>query len=541
MAAADYDVLIRGGTLYDGLGGPPVVGDVAVSGDTIVAVGPALPGRGRLELDARGLAVAPGFINMLSWANESLLHDGRSPSDIRQGVTLEVLGEGWSMGPLNDALRAELSGEQTDIRYEIDWTTLGEYLDGLVRRGVSCNVASFVGATTLRIHQLGHVNRPPTPAELARMCALARQALEEGAVGVSSALIYAPATFAETNELVALAAVAAEYDALYASHIRNEGDGLLEALEEFLTIAERAGCRAEVYHLKASGRANWPKLPAALARLEAARAAGRPVGADIYPYHASSTGLDSVMPPWVQEGGRKAWIARLKDPAVRARVKQEMNTSTKDWDNGWLAAGSPENIILVGFRRAHLKPLAGRTLAQVAAQRGTSPEDTAIDLVIEDESNVGAAFFSMSEDNVRRAIRVPWITFCSDAQSVAAEGVFLKRSPHPRTYGAFARLLGRYVRDEGLVPLEQAIHRLTALPAANLRIARRGRLAAGYFADVVVFDPATIADRATFDRPHEYAVGVRDVLVNGVPVLREGEHTGARPGRVVRGPGYRGI
>ncbi len=539
MAEADCDVLIRGGTLYDGLGGPPVVGDVAVSGDTIVAVGPALPGRGRLELDARGLAVAPGFINMLSWANESLLHDGRSQSDIRQGVTLEVLGEGWSMGPLNDALKAELTEEQTDIRYEIDWTTLGEYLDGLVRRGVSCNVASFVGATTLRIHQLGHVDRPPTPAELARMCALARQALEEGAVGVSSALIYAPATFAETNELVALAAVAAEYDALYASHIRNEGDGLLEALEEFLTIAERAGCRAEVYHLKASGRANWPKLPAALARLEAARAAGRPVGADIYPYQASSTGLDSVMPPWVQEGGRKAWIARLKDPAVRARVKQEMNTPTKEWDNGWLAAGSPDNIILVGFRQEHLKPLAGRTLAQVAAERGTSPEDTAIDLVIEDESNVGAAFFSMSEDNVRRAIRVPWITFCSDAQSVAAEGVFLKRSPHPRTYGAFARLLGRYVRDEGLVPLEQAIHRLTALPAANLRIARRGRLAAGCFADIVVFNPATIADRATFDRPHQYAVGVRDVLVNGVPVLRDGEHTGARPGRVVRGPGYR--
>jgi len=541
VAEADYDVLIRGGTLYDGGGGPPVVGDVAVRGDTLVAVGPGLPGRGRLELDARGLAVAPGFINMLSWANESLLHDGRSQSDIRQGVTLEVLGEGWSMGPLNDALEAELVEEQGDLRYEIDWTTLGEYLDGLVRRGVSCNVASFVGATTLRIHELGHADRPPTPTELERMCALARQALEEGAVGVSSALIYAPATFAATDELVALAAVAAECDGLYASHIRNEGDGLLEALDEFLTIAERSGCRAEVYHLKASGRANWPKLPEMLARLETARASGRPISADMYTYHASSTGLDSVMPPWVQEGGRKAWIARLKDPAVRARVKQEMNTPTRAWDNGWLAAGSPENIILVSFRQEHLKPLAGRTLAQVAAERGASPEDTAIDLVIEDQSNVGAAFFSMSEDNIRREIRVPWITFCSDAQSVAAEGVFLKRSPHPRTYGAFARLLGRYVRDEGLAPLEQAIHRLTALPAANLRIARRGRLAAGYFADIVVFDPATIADRATFDRPHQYAVGVRDVLVNGVPVLRDGEHTGARPGRVVRGPGYRGV
>jgi len=535
----EYDVLVRDGWLYDGSGAPPQVGNLGIRGDTIAAVGRLGAARGRVEIDARGLAVAPGFINMLSWANESLIHDGRSQSDIRQGVTLEVLGEGWSMGPLNDALKQEQREQQGDVRYDIEWTTLGEYLDWLVQRGVSCNVASFVGATTLRIHEIGHANRAATPTELERMCALARQAMEEGAMGVSSALIYAPSIFADTNELIALARVAAAYDGMYISHLRNEGDSLLEAFDEFLTIAREAGVRAEVYHIKASGRANWHKLDTLLDRVEDARRAGLPITADMYTYNASSTGLDSVMPPWVQEGGWKAWVERLKQPAVRARVKQEMNTPTRDWDNGWLACGSPENIILVGFRKQHLKPLAGKTLAQVAALRGTSPEDTALDLVIEDEGNVGAAFFTMSEDNIRKEIRVPWISFCSDAQSIAAEGIFLQRRPHPRTYGAFARLLGRYVREERLIPLEEAIRRLTALPAANLKVERRGRLRPGYFADVVVFDPATIADRSTFQDPHQYAVGVRHVLVNGVPVLRDGEHTGALPGRVVRGPGWR--
>ena len=535
---ADHDVLVRGGTIYDGTGAAPVVGDVATSADRVTAVG-ATQGRGHVEIDARGLAVAPGFINMLSWANEALLHDGRSQSDLRQGVTLEVLGEGWSMGPLSDALKAEQVAEQGDVKYDVAWTTLGEYLDYLVGRGISCNVASFVGATTLRIHQMGHENRRPTSAELDRMRALVREAMAEGAVGVSSALIYAPSIFADTDELVALAEVAAECAGMYISHIRNEADNLLEAFDEFLTIARRARIRAEVYHIKASGRANWHKLDELLVRIEAARHEGLPITADMYTYNASSTGLDSVMPPWVQEGGRKAWIERLKDPTIRARVKHEMNTPTKEWDNGWLAAGTPENIILVGFKREALKPLAGQTLAAVAAARGTAPDDTAIDLVIEDESNVAAAFFSMSEENVRKEIRVPWISFCSDAQSVATEGVFLKRSPHPRTYGTFARLLGRYVRDEKLIPLEEAIRRLTSLPAANLRVQGRGRLAPGYFADVVVFDPATIQDQATFGQPHRYATGVQHVLVNGVPVLRDGEHTDARPGRVVRGPGWR--
>jgi N-acyl-D-amino-acid deacylase len=536
----DCDILIRNGSIYDGLGGSPVATDLAVRGDKIVALGPRTQFRARAEIDAAGLAVAPGFINMLSWAGEALIHDGRSQSDIRQGVTLEVMGEGWSMGPLNAALKQEQLEQQGDVKYDIKWTTLGEYLDWLTQRGVSCNVASFVGATTLRIHELGHANRRATPAELYRMCALVRQAMEEGAMGVASALIYAPSIFADTDELIALAEVAARYDGMYISHLRNEADSLLEAFDEFMTIARRANIRAEVYHIKASGRTNWPKLDELLARIEAARAEGLAVTADMYTYNASSTGLDSVMPPWVQEGGRKAWIERLKDPAIRERVKREMNTPSKDWDNGWVSCGTPQNIILVGFKQEHLKPLAGKTLAEVAALRGTPPEDTALDLVVEDESNVGAAFFTMSEENVRKEIQVPWISFCSDAQSIATEGVFLKRSPHPRTYGSFARVLGQYARDENLIPLADAIRRLTSLPATNLKIDRRGCLAPGYFADVVIFDPATIADRSTFKQPHQYSVGVRHVLVNGVPVLRNGEHTGATPGRVVRGPGWRG-
>lgn len=535
----EFDVLIRNGTIYDGLGHPPVVGHVALAGDTIAAVGALRAARGRIELDATGLAVAPGFINMLSWANEALIHDGRSQSDIRQGVTLEVLGEGWSMGPLNAALKQEQLEQQGDVRYDVEWTTLGEYLDFLVRRGITPNVASFVGATTLRIHEVGHADRRPTPPELDNMRALLRQGMEEGALGVSSALIYAPSIYADTEELVALAEVAAEYGGMYISHLRNEADSLLEAFDEFLAIARRARISAEVYHIKASGRANWHKLDELLARIETARAAGLPITADMYTYHASSTGLDAVMPPWVQEGGRQAWIARLRDPGIRARVRQEMNTPATTWDNGWLSAGSPENIILTGFKQERLKPLAGKTLAEVAAARGTPPEDTAFDLVVEDENNVGAAFFTMTEDNIRKEIQVPWISFCSDAQSIATEGVFLKRSPHPRTYGAFARLLGKYVREERLISLAEAIRRLTSLPADNLKLQRRGRLAPGYFADVVVFDPATIADRSTFKQPHQYAVGMRHVFVNGVQVLKDGEHTGAKPGQVVRGPGWR--
>lgn len=536
------EILIRGGTVYDGSGGEPYRGDVAIKGDRIIAVEPTASARLRAEtvIDAGGLAVAPGFINVLSWAGEALLVDGRSQSDIRQGVTLEVMGEGWSMGPWNDAQKRECLEEQGDLKYAVEWTTLGEYLDHLVRRGVSCNVASFVGATTIRIHELQYTDRRPTPEELERMKSLVREAMREGAIGLSSALIYVPATFADTDELVALASAAAEFGGMYVSHMRNEGDQLLEAFDEFLEIARRAKCRAEVYHIKASGRANWPKYETLLNRIGALRERGEPISADMYSYHASSTGLDSIMPPWVQEGGLKTWVNRLRDPAIRARVKAEMNAALNTWDNGWRCAGGAEGILLVSFRTPALKPLAGRTLAEVARERGRPAEDVAMDLVVEDESNCGAAFFSMSEDNVRRAIRTPWITFCSDAQSVSAEGVFLQRNPHPRTYGAFARVLGKYVREERLIPLEQAIHRLTALPAANLRIQDRGRLAPGCFADVTVFDPARIIDKATFKQPHQYAVGVEHVLVNGVPVIRNGDHLGAKPGRVVRGPGWRG-
>ncbi len=536
-----YDVLIRGGTVYDGGGGEGFAGDVGIRSDTIALCGPsgvAGTARGALEIDAGGMAVAPGFINMLSWAVVSLIEDGRSQSDIRQGVTLEVFGEGGSMGPWNEAMKREDRERQGDVKYEIEWTTLGEYLDYLVRRGVSCNVASFVGATTVRIHELGYADRPPAPDELARMCDLVRRAMAEGALGVGSSLIYAPAFYAQTPELIALASAAAESRGRYISHLRSEGNALYEALDELLTIAQQAACGAEIYHLKAAGRSNWSKLDGTIERIEAARASGVDVTADMYTYPASSTGLDASMPPWVQEGGHRAWLERLKEPAVRERVRQEMRTPTDRWENMFVETG-PEGMLLVSFKNPALRHLTGKTLAEVAALRGTSPEDAAMDLVIEDDSRVGTIYFSMSEDNVRKQMALPWVSFGSDAQSLAAEGVFLRTNTHPRAYGTFARVLGKYVRDERALSLAEAIRRLTAFPAENLKLERRGRLAPGYFADVVVFDPATVQDHATYDRPHQYATGVVHVFVNGVHVLKDGEHTGAKPGRVVRGPGWR--
>jgi N-acyl-D-amino-acid deacylase len=536
----DHDVVIRGGMLYDGTGAPPAAGGVAIRGDSIVRVGDVDGLRGRTEVDAGGLAIAPGFINMLSWATESLLHDGRAQSDVRQGVTLEVFGEGWSMGPLNDAMKEQMLREQGDIRYDVAWTTLAEYLEHLERRGVSVNVASFIGATTVRIHELGHADRAPSADELARMQDLVRLAMRDGALGVGSSLIYAPAFYADTDELVALVRAAAEHGGMYISHMRSEANRLLEAVDELVRIARDADAPAEIYHLKAAGQANWGKLEDVIRKVEAARADGLRITANMYTYTAGATGLDAAMPPWVQEGGYDAWAARLRDPATRARVIREMRTPTDAWENLLLLAGSPDRAILVGFKADSLKRLTGRTLADVAAERGQSPEETAIDLVIRDGSRVGTVYFMMSEDNVRRQIALPWMSFGSDAEALAPEGEFLLSNPHPRAYGTFARLLGRYVRDEGVIPLEEAVRRLTTLPAANLGLRRRGRLAAGYHADVVIFDPATIADHATFERPHQYATGVRDVFVNGVPVLRDGEHTGATPGRVVRGPGWTG-
>ncbi|MCG3157470.1 MAG: D-aminoacylase [bacterium] len=534
-----YDLVIRNGMIYDGSGAEPYAGDVAINADTIAALGRIENAAAAREIDARGLAVAPGFINMLSWATVSLLEDGRSQSDLRQGVTLEIFGEGWSEGPLNEKMKQEVLEQQGDIRYEVSWTTLGEYLNHLEQRGISTNVASFVGATTVRIHELGYENRPPTAAELERMKALVRQAMAEGALGVASSLIYAPAFYAQTEELIELCKVAAEYDGLYISHLRSEGNRLLEAVEELLHIARSAGLPAEIYHLKAAGQSNWHKLDEVIAKIEAARAQGLRITADMYNYTAGATGLDAAMPPWVQEGGYQAWAQRLRDPALRRRVLAEMTTPSDEWENLMLHAG-PENVLLVGFKADSLKYLTGQSLAEVAQRRGKAPAETAMDLVIQDGSRVEAVYFLMSEENLKEQMRLPWMSFCSDAASQAPEGNFLKSSVHPRAYGNFARLLGKYVRQEGVITLPEAIRRLTALPAANLGLPRRGLLARGHFADVVVFDPAAIQDHATYAQPQQYATGVVHVFVNGTQVLRDGEHTGARPGRVVRGRGAQG-
>jgi N-acyl-D-amino-acid deacylase len=531
-----YDLVIRGGTLYDGSGAAPVAGDVAIRGDRIVAVG-KVEGKGRTEVPANGMAVAPGFINMLSWATESLIADPRSQSDIRQGVTLEVMGEGWSMGPMNAVMKAQETERQGDIKYPIEWTSLGDYLGWLEKRGIATNVASFVGAATVRVHELGEGDVDPTPEQLARMQALVRQAMNEGALGVGSSLIYAPGSYAETDELVALTREAAQCGGMYISHMRSEGDRLEQAVDELIEISRRSGAPAEIYHLKMAGRDNWGKLAPVVEKVEAARAAGQRITADMYTYTAGATGLDAAMPTWVQAGGLEAWIERLKDPAIRARVAAEMKGPGSNWENLYHGAGA-DKMILSGFKNDALKPLTGKTLAEVAAMRGKSPEETAMDLVVEDGSRVGTVYFLMSEDNVRRQVQLPWMSFGSDAASQSAEGVFLKSGAHPRTYGNFARLLGRYVRDEKLIPLEEAVYRLTTLPATNLGIKERGALKPGYHADVVIFDPAAIADRSTFEKPHQYSVGVRDVFVNGVAVLKDGEPSGATPGRAVRGAGW---
>jgi N-acyl-D-amino-acid deacylase len=533
-----FDTVIRGGTIYDGSGGAPYTGDVAIKGDRVAFVGPRLKGRGRSEIDATGLAVAPGFINMLSWATESLVVDGRAQSDIRQGVTLEVFGEGSSTGPLNAEMKAKEQARQADVRFPVEWNTLDEYLRMLERRGVSPNVASLVGASTVRVHELGPNDVDPNPEQLERMKALVRQAMNEGALGVGSSLIYTPGAYAETPELIALVREAGRCGGMYISHIRDEGPRLLEAIDELIEIAEKAGTRAEIFHLKQSGRDNWSKLDAVIARIEAARARGIPVTANMYTYAASATGFDAVMPLWVQEGGIEKWAARLKDPAQRARVLAEMR-ALKGSEYMKLVVEEPEKALLLGFKTEALKPLTGKTLAEVAKMRGKTAEETAADLVAEDGTRVRVAFFVMSEANVSRQMTLPWMSFGSDASTQAPEGVFLKQSTHPRAYGTFARVLGKYVRDEKTLTLQEAVRRLAALPAANLRLERRGMLKPGYFADIVAFDPATIRDHATFAKPQQFATGMKHVFVNGGQVLRDGEHTGATPGRVVRGPGWK--
>ncbi len=537
----EYDVVIRGGTVYDGSGQPGVVTDVAINADTVAFIGDLSDAGGKKEIDAKGLAVAPGFINMLSWAVESLIIDGKSQGDIRQGVTLEVFGEGNSMGPLNDEMKAFALDDMKrnpDMKYEIDWTTLGEYLESLERRGVATNVASFVGATTVRIHELGYENRLPNAEEMVRMRELVKQAMEEGALGVGSSLIYAPANYSSTEELIELCEVAGQYGGMYITHMRSEGNGIFDAVDETIRIAREGKLPAEIYHLKMAGKDNWSKLDSVLAKIDQANKKGLKITADMYTYTAGATGLDASMPPWVQEGGLKQWIKRLQDPKIRKKALDEMRKPSDKWENLLLMAGSPEQILLLGFANDSLKRFTGKTLGEVARIYGKSPEETAMDLVITDSTRVGTAYFMMSEENVKRQIALPYLSFGSDAESAAPEGVFLKSSTHPRAYGNFARLLGKYVRDEKVIPMEEAIRKLTSLPAGNLKIKKRGTLTTGYFADVVVFDPEKIQDHATFEKPHQYATGMIHVFVNGTQVLENGEHTGAKPGRVVRGPGY---
>jgi N-acyl-D-amino-acid deacylase len=540
-----YDVLIKGGTVYDGTGKPGARLDLAINGDTVAAIGDLSRARGKTTVDATGMAVAPGFINMLSWANESLIEDGKSQSDIRQGVTLEVMGEGGSMGPLSDSMKAQMKRVQGDIKYDIAWTTLGEYMDFLVKKGIAPNVASFIGATTLRMHAIGFADRQATPAEMDSMRALVRQGMEEGALGIGSSLIYPPAFFASTEELIELNKAAAPYGGMYISHMRSEANRLQEAVAELIRIAREAGVPAEIYHLKASGQANWYKMDSVFAMVEAARAEGLKITADMYTYPAGSTGLDATMPPWVQDGGTKAMLDRLKNAGQRARIAKEMNTPSNAWENMLqLTGGTGDGILLVGFTLDSLKPLTGKTLAEVAKTVGKSPAETAMDLVYADASATGASpqavYFMMDTLNIVKQLQKPWVSLGSDGASMAPEGAFLKSSTHPRAYGNFARFLGKYVRDGKVMPLEEGVRRLSGLPAENMKLKKRGTLVAGNFADVVVFDAAKIQDHATFAEPQQYSTGVRDVFVNGVQVLKGGEHTGATPGRVVRGAGWKG-
>lgn len=534
-----FDVLIRNGQIIDGSGKASYTADIGMNADTIAAIGNLQKAKGTLEIDATGLVVAPGFINMLSWANESLIEDGKSQSDMRQGVTLEVFGEGWSMGPLTEDSKKDMKDMgDAAIKYDVSWNTLGEYLEFLEKKGVAPNVASFVGATTLRINTVGFENRAPTDQEMEAMKAMVRTAMEEGAMGIGSSLIYAPGFYAGTEELIELCKVASEYDGMYISHMRSEGNRFLESLDELIEIAHKANIRAEVYHLKQAGKDNWNKLEPAIAKIDSARSAGLHITTDMYNYTAGATGLDAAMPPWVQEGGFDKWRERLQDPAIRKKVATEMATPTDEWENLMLATASYNDILLIGFKNDSLKYLTGKSLAEVAKLRNTSPQETAMDLVVQDGSRVLTVYFLMSEDNVKKQITLPYMSFGSDAESSAPEGVFLESSTHPRAYGNVARLLGKYVRDEKVISLEEAIRKLTGLPASNLKIKKRGLLKEGYYGDLALFNANTIQDHATFEKPQQYATGMEHVFVNGIQVLKNGEPTGELPGKVVRGPGY---
>jgi N-acyl-D-amino-acid deacylase len=534
----EYDTIIRNGMIYDGNGEKPYSADIGINADTIAFIGDLKNAKAKNETDAKGKAVAPGFINMLSWAVESLIEDGRSQGDIRQGVTLEVMGEGTSAGPFNAQMKKEWQTGQGDIKYKVEWNTLGEYLHFLEKKGISCNVASFIGAGTVRTYVVGEDDRKATPAELDSMQLLVKQAMQEGALGVGSSLIYPPGFFADTHELIVLCKEAAKHGGMYISHLRSEGNKLDEAVEELITISKEANIPAEIYHIKAVGKDNWHKMDGVIKRIEKARAEGLHITADMYTYEAGATGLTAAFPPSLQDGGFGKLWQRLQDPAIRVQMKKVMNSNPKEWENLYYGAGSPENVLLLGFNQDSLKKYTGKTLAAVAKLRGTSPEETAMDLIVQDSTRIDVAYFFMTESNLKKEIALPWVSFGSDAGSYSPEGVFLKFQPHPRSYGNFARVIGHYVRDEKILPLEKAIYKLAKLPATNLKLKKRGELKVGNYADVVIFDPEKVQDRATYDKPHQFATGVSDVFVNGVSVLKNGVHTNARPGRFVKGPGF---
>jgi N-acyl-D-amino-acid deacylase len=533
-----YDTIIRNGMIYDGNGGEPYKADIAINADTIAFIGDLKNETAKNEVDANGMAVAPGFINMLSWSNESLIEDGKSQGEIRQGVTLEVMGEGESMGPLNPKMKERMQNGQVDIKYKVEWNTLGEYLSWLEKKGISCNVASFVGATTVREYVVGEDDRDPTSAEIDSMKLLVRQAMEEGAMGVGSSLIYPPAFFAKKNELIELCKEASNYNGMYISHIRNEGNKLFEAVNELITIAKEANLPAEIYHLKAAGKDNWWKIDSLVKIVDKARNEGLKITADMYTYHASATGLTAAFPPSLQDGGFDKLWKRLQDPAIREKMKKAMNTNAQDWENTYYGAGGAKGVLLLGFRRDSLRKYIGKTLEEVAQRRGSTPEETAMNLIVEDSTRIGVSYFSMDSNNVKKEVSLPWVSFCSDAESEAPEGVFLKANPHPRAYGSFIRVLGKFSRDEKIISLQDAVRKLSKLPATNLKLQKRGELKMGNYADIVIFDPAKVKDKATFAKPHQYAEGVIHVFVNGMQVLKDGEHTGAKPGRFVKGPGY---
>lgn len=533
-----FDKIIRNGTIYDGHGGAPYKADIGINADTIATIGNLSAYSGKEELDASGKAVAPGFINMLSQAEESLIADGRSQSDIRQGVTLEVMGEGSSMGPVTPKMKKEMEDGEGDIKYKVTWNTLGDYLNFLEKKGVSCNVASFIGAGTVRTYVVGEDNRRATPEELVKMQGLVAQAMQEGAMGVGSSLIYPPDFFANTDELIALSQAASRYNGMYISHMRSEGNRVNEALNELITIARKANIRAEIYHMKAAGKANWGKLDSMIRQVEDARKQGLHITADMYTYLAGATGMTSAFPPSLQDGGFGKLRERLQDPKIRAQMAKAMDSNPTDWENLYYGCGSPDNVLLLSFKQDSLKKFTGKTLGEVARIRHKSPEETAMDLIVQDSTRVGVAYFLMTEANVKKQIALPWVSFCSDEGSYTDSGIFLKSAAHPRAYGNFVRVLGKYSRDEKVITLQDAIRKLAYLPATNLRLKKRGALLKGYYADIVVFDPKTVNDHATYTNPHQYATGVSDVFVNGVQVLKNGEHTGAKPGRFVKGPGY---